>query len=215
MSGASFGFPPSTGCLVRRTPVLWDPRGKRDPLQDVLNFPVWLFTISPDLNNDLSLRWERIMNHSFAFKTLIKKAQFCFHVLWWWLNYSKTAKTTSHFEVWLTSDCNVKATVAAMSMGEEREGAGREKKSRGLRSSFWFHFPLNWLSDLRHSPSPLWPCFLLKECRWSLSEPVHWRVINYVQLLTVEGNRPTCLHKWQHCGCVWYSELLSFGSETE
>lgn len=131
MSGASFGFPPSTGCLVRRTPVLWDPRGKRDPLQDVLNFPVWLFTISPYLNNDLSLRWERIMNHSFAFKTLIKKAQFCFHVLWWWLNYSKTAKTTSHFEVWLTSDCNVKATVAAMSMGEEREGAGREKKSRG------------------------------------------------------------------------------------
>lgn len=132
MSGASFGFPPSTGCLVRRTPVLWDPRGKRDPLQDVLNFPVWLFTISPDLNNDLSLRWERIMNHSFAFKTLIKKAQFCFHVLWWWLNYSETAKTktTSHFEVWLTSDCNVKATVAAMSMGRRGKEQGERRRAR-------------------------------------------------------------------------------------
>lgn len=63
------------------TPVLWAPKRKNDPLHTVQDFTVWLFIISSDFNNDLSLRWERIMNHSFTFKTLIKKAQFCFHEL--------------------------------------------------------------------------------------------------------------------------------------
>lgn len=54
---------------------------KNNLVSAVLIFPVWLFIISSDFNNDLSLRWERIMNHSFTFKTLIKKAQFCFHEL--------------------------------------------------------------------------------------------------------------------------------------
>ena len=75
------------------------PPKKGGPLHDVLNVPVWLFIISPDCNDDLSLRWERIMNHLFTFKTLIKKAQVYFHALSWWLNYSKAVKT-SHFEAW-------------------------------------------------------------------------------------------------------------------